>query len=229
MKGVRILEAGSGAGRFTEILLSTGAEVYSFDSSSAVDANIVNNGHSPNLRLFQADIFNLPLKNEAFDKVLCLGVLQHTPDPEEAFHCLRKCLRPGGKIVVDIYSKRLVSLLSWKYVFRPLTRRMDKERLYSLSVSMVDLFLPLSSRLYRLGLKAGGRLLPIASYPHLNLSYELHREWAILDTFDMYAPAYDYPQSRSAVARWFRENGLIDVHIKYGPNGIIAKGRRPET
>lgn len=35
IKGLKILEAGSGAGRFTEILLKYGAVVYSFDLSDA--------------------------------------------------------------------------------------------------------------------------------------------------------------------------------------------------
>ena len=42
LRGQRILEAGSGAGRFTEVLVSTGADVTTFDYSSAVDANARN-------------------------------------------------------------------------------------------------------------------------------------------------------------------------------------------
>jgi len=54
--GVKILEAGSGAGRFTEILLNYGAVVHSFDYSSAVEANAKNNQESERLTLAQADI-----------------------------------------------------------------------------------------------------------------------------------------------------------------------------
>ena len=46
MDGAKVLEAGSGAGRFTEILCRTGTKVYSFDYSSAVDANALNNSAS---------------------------------------------------------------------------------------------------------------------------------------------------------------------------------------
>lgn len=60
LQGERILEAGSGAGRFTEVLLQTGADVFSFDYSSAVEAKRINNGDIPNLYLFQGDIFNIP-------------------------------------------------------------------------------------------------------------------------------------------------------------------------
>src|SRR5262249_53179759 len=81
LTGERILEAGSGAGRFTDVLLQTGASLYSFDYSEAVEANYANNGDQPNLTLFQGGIYRIPLQPASFDKVLCLGVLQHTPDP----------------------------------------------------------------------------------------------------------------------------------------------------
>ena len=55
MEGQRILEAGSGAGRFTEILLSTGAEVWSFDASEAVEANRANNGNHPRLQILTVE------------------------------------------------------------------------------------------------------------------------------------------------------------------------------
>ena len=37
------------------------------------------------LELAQADLFDLPFEQGAFDRVLCFGVLQHTPDPRRAF------------------------------------------------------------------------------------------------------------------------------------------------
>ena len=43
LEGQRILEAGCGAGRFTQLALETGAEIFSFDLSSAVDAAWRNN------------------------------------------------------------------------------------------------------------------------------------------------------------------------------------------
>ena len=88
LKGKSILEIGSGAGRFTEVLVATGAEVVSCDFSSAVDANLKNNGKSKNLFLFQGDLFDLPLEKHSFDYVLCYGVLQHTPQPADAFRSI---------------------------------------------------------------------------------------------------------------------------------------------
>lgn len=227
LRGQVVLEAGSGAGRFTEILLTTGATVFSFDASSAVDANRANNGPAPGLVLFQADIFDLPVPEAAFDKVLCLGVLQHTPDPARAFASLARRVRPGGQLVVDVYARRPRSLLSWKYLLRPLTTRLATGRLYRLIETVVPRLLPLAGLLRRRAGRAGARLLPIADYSHLDLPGDLNREWAILDTFDMYAPVHDRPQSIRTVRRWFAAAGFVDVAVHYGPNGVVGRGTRP--
>jgi SAM-dependent methyltransferase len=229
LHGQRVLEAGSGAGRFTEVLLQTGAELFSFDYSNAVDANLSNNGAQPNLHLFQGDIFNVPFAEESFDKVICLGVLQHTPDPEKAFMSLSKFVRRGGDLVIDVYRADFFAYLQWKYILRPFTKRMDKERLYNIVSAITPLLIPLAASLRRIARRAGARLIPIVEYSHLKLPAELNKEWAILDTFDMYSPAHDHPQKISTVKSWFTCAGFTDVDVRCAPNGIVGKGRKPAT
>jgi SAM-dependent methyltransferase len=224
-----VLEAGSGAGRFTEVLLKTGATVFSFDLSNAVDANAANNGRNPNLNLFQASIYDIPVREGIFDQVLCLGVLQHTPDPERSFGSLVRCVKPGGEIAVDVYARNLRSLLHWKYVLRPITTRMRKDRLFTLVERVVKVLLPAAVFMRKFGGRWGARLIPILQYSHWGLPLELNREWATLDTFDMYSPAHDHPRTLGEVRRWFESAGLEDIVVAYGPNGVIARGRRPSS
>jgi len=227
LQGERILEAGSGAGRFTEVLLQTGAEVFSFDYSSAVEANQMNNGNMRNLHIFQGDIFNVPLPKESFDKVICLGVLQHTPDPEQAYKNLTKYLKPGGELVVDVYKENFLSWFQWKYLLRPVTKKMDKEHLYKFIERSVPVLIPFTKTLRLFFGRIGSRLSPIIEYSNLGLPAEINRDWAVLDTFDMYSPAHDHPQSLKTVKRWFSESGLEDVVVQNGPNGIVGRGKKP--
>lgn len=226
LRGQRILEAGSGAGRFTEVLAGSGADLVSFDYSSAVDANASNQQPSPALHLFQGDIFNIPLRERSFDKVLCLGVLQHTPDPEAAFASLTKYVRPGGQLVVDAYTRNALAWLQWKYLLRPITRRMHKEALYRLIEIVTPPLVPVAKLLRRIAGRAGARLVPIVQYAHLGLPARLNVQWAILDTFDMYSPAHDHPQSLASVKRWFTNAGFEDVDVRLGLNGVVGSGRR---
>src|SRR6185503_3172671 len=143
------LEAGCGMGRFTEVLASTGAEVWSFDATEAVEANAANNARHANVRFAQADIFAPPFAPGRFDKVLCVGVLQHTPDPPRAFAALAALLAPGGEIAVDVYALGWRCLLTPKYALRPLTRRLPAPRLHRLVRAHVGWVHPLTGALHR--------------------------------------------------------------------------------
>lgn len=225
MKGELILEAGSGAGRFTEILCQSGATIVSMDMSLAVEANSDNNGRFANLHLVQGDILNPPFAPGSFDRVVCFGVLQHTRDPRAAFLSLARLLKPGGVIVCDVYRNSIVSLISWKYLLRPITRRIGQDDLYKLIRRIVPALIPLTRLLKSVGGRVGARLSPILEYSSLNLSEEANREWAILDTFDMYSPRYDLPQTISEVRGWLQEAGLSECRAENGPNGIVLSGR----
>jgi SAM-dependent methyltransferase len=229
LTGQTVVEAGSGAGRFTEQLAATGATVFTFDFSNAIEANQRNNGHHENVRFFRADINDLPFPAASADKVLCLGVLQHTPDPRRSFLNLARLLKPGGEIAIDVYPLRLTALLHWKYILRPVTRQMKPERLYDLIARLTPPLIPVSVWLGRHFGRAGIRLLPIVQCEHWGLPPDINREWAVLDTFDTYSPAYDRPQSKRAVRRWFKEAGLVDIVVESGQNGIVARGRLPEA
>lgn len=111
IEGKRVLEAGSGAGRFTEIFLKYGAQLHSFDMSKAVNANSSNNSASDNLTLVQASIYDIPFEPAAYDYVMCLGVIQHTPSPEESIRHLWAMVKPGGHLVIDHYIFRWRSIL----------------------------------------------------------------------------------------------------------------------
>lgn len=209
-----ILEVGSGAGRFTRVVLEqTTARLWSVDYSTAVEANLRNNGAiAPDrLKLFQASITELPFPDGSFDKVFCLGVLQHTPDFEASVKALVAKAKPGGEIVVDFYPIR-----GWwtkhhaKYLLRPVTRRMSHERLLSLIERNIGWLMATHRGLCRIGLGALTRFLPVADLRYVlppGLSPEQQREWAVLDTFDMFSPEYDKPQRAEAVAEMFRRAG----------------------
>ncbi len=234
LKGQKILEAGCGAGRFTQIALETEADVFSFDYSNAVDANFANNGLKGNFHPFQTDIYHIPLRRGSFDKIFCFGVLQHCPDPKKAFMSLIPFLRTGGEIAIDIYDLTFRAFVNPKYWLRPFTKRMSPENLYKLVQSVVPRLFPIKMWITEnipFG-KYFAFFIPVAYHkgflPYADkLTYEQLLEWSILDTFDKFAPKYDKPQHISTVRKWFAEAGLSDVYIAYGPNGIIGRGVKP--
>ena len=230
LEGQVVLEVGSGSGRFTVHAAGTGAMVISMDYSRAVDVNWTANGSNSNVLILQGDVYRMPFRPGTFDHVCCLGVLQHTPDVHAAFRALTQAVRPGGHLAVDVYRKPrgIKRLLATKYWVRPLTRRIPPERLYRLTSWYVRHMWPLArviGRIPRLGKKLNWALL-VADYRGVYPLSEEHLEgWAVLDTFDMLAPAYDNPQTLEVVKDWFQSSGFTDIEVHYGYNGIEGRGR----
>jgi len=231
MDGQRILEAGCGAGRFTQLALETGAQVFSFDLSSAVEAAWRNNSESPKLTVFHASIYEIPMCKGAFDKIFCMGVLQHCPDVGGAFRSLLPFLRPGGEIVIDVYEK-YHGFLPLKYLVRPFVKPLGTEGIYRLLRWTIPPAFELKKALCQIpavGPRLGALIPigPISHAPRLIYTDEELKQVKILSALDMLAPAYDQPQSMNNVSKWFDDAGLVEVELKRGYNGINAKGKRP--
>lgn len=230
LKGEVILEVGCGSGRFTEQAIKTGAMVVSMDYSVAVEANYQSHGGRDDVLIVQASIYEMPFRKNFFNKIFCLGVLQHTPDPEKSFLTLPNYLKDGGKLAVDIYLKSFFrSLFYTKYWVRPFVKNMNSEKLYNLCRKWVDFVWPRTALIAKLpkGRYINKCLFIIADYRGLlPFSDDLLKEWAILDTFDMWSPAYDYPQTMKTVKKWFNDSKLKNVEINYGYNGIEGRGEK---
>lgn len=214
LSGMNVLEVGSGAGRFSKVLLEhTSANLYSVDYSDAVTANYHNNcGIAPErFHLFQASLYEMPFPACSFDKVVCLGVLQHTPDFDASIKALIDMAKPGGEIVVDFYSiNGWWTKIHSKYILRPFFKRLSNELLMQLIERNIDWLLKSEQLLHQSGFGVFTRFLPVVdTYRTLPkyLSEREKRQWAILDTFDMFSPEYDNPQRIRDVAAMFTRHG----------------------
>ena len=236
LRGYTILEAGCGMGRFTEQALKTGAKVFSFDLSNAVDANFNNNSCS-NLLVVQASIYEMPFRDLYFDKVFCFGVLQHTPDVRKSFVRISQKIKKGGEIAIDIYGKhRGLNLIyhsktrpetRTRHWIRPISKKIQKEKLYKYVVNYINFMWPICKLLNKI--PYGNNicwLLCIADYSKkFDFTDEQLRDWAILDTFDMLSPEYDSPQYKETIEEWFNSFGFKSVEITYGYQGIEGRGK----
>ena len=199
LAGQHVLEAGCGAGRFTEVMLAAGALVTAVDASSAIDVCLANNGPLERLRVAQADIEALPFARGGFDRVFCFGVLQHTPNPRATFLALAEQLRPGGELAADSYRVLpYVDRWSAKLWWRPIATRLPRPLLRRIVEWYVPRWLPIDTKLMRV--PRIGRFLvavvPCWNYTGLlDLSHDELVAWAVLDTYDALSPRYDNPQT----------------------------------
>jgi SAM-dependent methyltransferase len=211
LAGKWVLDIGCGAGRFLEIASRSSAQVVGLDLSNAVDAARNTCAGRRNVHIVQASVYAPPFRAEAFDACYCIGVLQHTPDPQKALKSLPPLLKPSGKIAVTIYERRKWTLLNGKYVARRITRHLPERVLMRLVSIAVPIAFPITEVLFRIPVL--GRLfkfaIPIADYvdnPQLDLR-ERYR-WALMDTFDMLSPYYDQPMSQPEAESVLRSEGI---------------------
>ena len=229
MSSSMVLEVGCGAGRFTEILLNSGAMVYSVDLSLAVDVNKENFPLNSKHRVIQADVAHLPFKAETFPIVFCLGVIQHTPNPEETIKYLSSFVAPGGWLIIDHYGKSM----SWYLRSAPLARiflkRMPPEKALTVITFLYTAVSPLyrksSNRIYRKVLHV---VFPLVYFDREipELPDKFKDEWSILDTFDSLTDWHKHRRSVAQVKNQLNSLGLSDVTCFAGGNGVVARARK---
>jgi len=233
LPGKLVLECGCGAGRFTEVLLDQGCSVVSIDLSNAVDANAENCPPGENHRLAHADILRLRFGPRQFDLVLCLGVVQHTPDPESTMRALYGQVKHGGQLVIDHYSDRLGWYTKMASLFRVFMKRMQPDRAMALSQRLVELCLPLHKNVQRIPIVRSVfyRLSPVTSYYTVlpELDDRLQHEWALLDTHDSLTDWYKAFRTPTQIRQVFESLGMTDIWCEYGGNGVEARGERPHA
>ena len=214
MEGKWLLEAGCGSGRFVEVASQTGANIVGVDLSASVLAAREVIGSRPNLHFVQASIYELPFRPGVFDGIYSIGVIQHTPDPKACLAALPRFLKPGGKIALTIYERRRWTMFHSKYWIRPITRRMNSKLLLLLLTLFMPLLFLVTEVLFRvpyLG-KVFRFIIPVANYVQMKeLTWRQRYQWALLDTFDMLAPAYDQPPTRQEVEIELSKTGITKV------------------
>ena len=236
VKDKKVLEAGCGAGRFSEILLEAGAHLQAVDLSTAVEANYANCRHFPHYSVCQASILELPFAPEQFDIVICIGVIQHTPDPEQTMTALCRQLKPGGLLVIDHYTYGYAVTPSRRALHSFLVRVPPDFALRFCQV-LVSLLWPLHRLFWKFrnyyGFNKFRRrflyISPVVDYhdAYLQLGPELLRSWAILDTHDTLTDVYKHFRSAEEISNILRECGMTEIEAVYAGNGVEARARKP--
>ena len=107
--GGRILEVGSGQGRFATALARRLHRLESMDMSMAelrrAWLNLAWHGLSGKVRLYLANAERLPWQDGYFDAVVSMNVFHHLRSPVKVVAEMIRVVRPGGKVVVSDFDR----------------------------------------------------------------------------------------------------------------------------
>ena len=227
LKDKTVLEVGCGAGRFTELLVKSGALVHSIDLSHAVEANKQNIGEQPNYKIAQAGAYEIPFPDKSFDVVICLGVIQHTPSTEKTIAALWEKVKPGGMLVIDHYRWRLAYYGNMRFIYREIFRKMKPEKSQRIINKLAGIFFPLhwafrnNKVLYWLLIRFTPLFEYVREYPQL--SKETHLEWCRMDTYDGLTDYYKHLRTPAQIKKILENLGGKNIWINQGGNGVEGR------
>jgi SAM-dependent methyltransferase len=199
LAGLRVLDAGCGGGRYSRVAGEAGGTVVGADHTQAVDRAAELCRHLPNVSFVQADLKQLPLEPASFDLVFSIGVMHHDADTRAVFDAVAKLVKPGGRYAVWLYRRNQWWQEWLNNAVRRRTVRMSHDRL---------------ERWCRWGAWLGG--VPVVNRTLnkvLNFSAHPDAENRLCDTFDWFAPVYQYHHTVDELSTWFREAGFDELRV----------------
>jgi len=102
-KDKEVLECGCGGGVHTSFIAQHAKYVIAVDLNTS-DLAKERNKKFTNITFLKSDIAEMDLGYQ-FDIVLSIGTIHHTDNPDKTIQNLKQHLKPGGKIILWVYSK----------------------------------------------------------------------------------------------------------------------------
>ena len=100
------LELGCGAGTYVRLLAGLGYRAVGLDYSVATLQRAVAADSGGKGRYVAGEAYALPGRAGSVDLVVSIGVLQALSEPERALTEIRRVLRPGGRVLLEVLNSR---------------------------------------------------------------------------------------------------------------------------
>ena len=232
LTGKVVIELGSGAGRFVDVVSKLEPKlVVGLDASDAVDASQQNLGDRDNVFFVQADIFSPPFRESAFDCSYSIGVMHHTPNPHGAFRKMVDLTKDDGKIGVSLYE---ISL--YRRPNRNSLKVSTMELLWAINMWRLECFRAVTTRVpeswflayckYFVPILHWWNKVPIFRYLRYLFPSTCYRylpmEWSMVDTHDSYATKIVHQYRHKDVFQWFLRAGLHNIVVNNGRAGWVS-------
>lgn len=227
-----VIEFGSGAGRFVDIVSRRGAKIaIGVDITDAVDASQNNLGDRENVFFIQADFFQLPIKEGSLDNAYSVGVLHHTPNPEDAFYKMVEVVHDKGNIALGLYeislyhrpNRNSLSVVTKDLLWALNIWRCEFFRFFTTKIpdkiflAYCKYFVPILHYINKVPILRYVRyLFPSTCYRHLPV------EWSMLDTNDTYATKIVHQYRHKDVYQWFMKADLQDIILHNSRAGWVS-------
>jgi SAM-dependent methyltransferase len=207
LRGKDVLECGCGGGQHTAFMAPYARTITAIDLNT-IEIARERNRQFDHIRFMEADIATIDL-GQQFDVVMSIGVVHHTDNPDRTVANLIRHVKPGGLLVLWVYSKEGNFLV--EYGVEPIRkfflRQLPRSKLLHLSRFITALLMPVVFSVY---------LLPMPFLPYYMYFQNFRRlsfSRNVLNVFDkLNSPQVQFIE-RTRVERWFDPEQFGDIHI----------------
>jgi len=237
----KILDVGCGIGYISNWLSSeTNGNVFGVDLSESVNVAYEHFSKKSiqNLQFIQADIAELPFKENTFDLIICKEMIHHTPEPRKIFGKLIKFLKKNGSIFIYVYNKKGPIREFCDDYFRKFTTKLSVDECHKFAEAMTELGRSLREMKVNITVPK--------DIPYLNIKsgeYDLQRfiYWNIFKcwwddkgnrdysnavNFDWYHPPYAFRYEENEFKKWFEEENFIIKNFNSLDSGFAVRATK---
>jgi SAM-dependent methyltransferase len=229
-----VLDVGIGSGSSARVWASRAREFHGVDFSRAVyrAGNALRTSVTRPI-LSQADLHNLPYKDESFDVIVSNGVLHHTPSTKTAIERVASKLRHDGLLLFYVYKKKAPLREYSDDFIRSQISDLDPEIAWEKMKAITDFAKHLHRQaitikvpdLDLLGIKKGKYDLQRFIYQYIfkcfwndGFGYDDSNS----TNFDWYYPKYAWRQTEEEIRDWCKEFKLRVNYIKENESGYAC-------
>lgn len=206
--GKTVIDVGCGNGRIGRLIAPFCADYTGCDLSESVYA-FPSYLESENITLVRASGTNLPISDSMADVSICWGVLHHMDEPMKGLEELLRVTKPGGEILIFIYSQGYDARKNLNQFSKRLEEKKKFEVIEATS-DMLDGWREVD-RFYADNLSA-----------NLFMSVKQSREWQIFQWYDGITPEYHW-SLEAELDKYFPAN---DITFRKTHNGCYRIKRK---
>lgn len=235
-----ILEVGCGSGHYTSLYMTPSyrGKYVGVDLSAGIDIAKERHADVERADFIQANLFNLTLKERAFDIVHCRGVMHHAPSTIDAFRAVSKFVKPGGEFIFLIYRKNgpvrefTDDLIRETIKDEPADEAWEKLMQltqFGKALSELNVEVDILVDVELLGIKAGKYDIQRLIYNHFVKAF-WKPEWSDdennIISFDWYHPQYVFRHTKEEVEEWCSEEGFEIENFNERWVGFTVRARK---
>lgn len=206
-EGKRVLEAGCGGGQHTQFMAPYAQSILAVDLNSISIARRRNAGFE-NIEFMEADIAEVDLGG-TFDIVLSVGVVHHTDDPDRTVENLVQHLKPGGRLILWVYSKE------GNWIAEHVVEKCRRLFLSNMATGQLTLLAKILTAMMYFPIYTI-YLVPMRWLPYFDYFENFRRlsfRRNLLNVFDkLNAPQVQFI-SRTRVDSWLHSHDFVDIHL----------------